>query len=126
MDVDDRIYAVLHGPLWFRFVFQPVMSLVLGFRDGRADRIAGRSPFVWGLFNEKLGRKERIVGALRQIALPLALACVMDAIVQILLFRDLRLRSMAIVATLLIALPYATARGLSNRLVGRIRQRRHA
>jgi hypothetical protein len=33
---------------------------------------------------------------------------------------------MVIVATLLIALPYATARGLSNRLVGRMRQRRHA
>jgi hypothetical protein len=126
MDVGDRVGDILNGPFKFRFVLQPLMAIVLGVRDGRADRLAGRPPFLWSLFTEKMGRKERMLGALRQIALPLALAFVLEAVVEVLLFRDVRLFSVVAVGAVLIALPYANVRGLANRATGVVRRRRHA
>ena len=35
------------GPFAFRFLLQPLMSLLMALRDGRRDAREGRSPYFW-------------------------------------------------------------------------------
>lgn len=123
MELQDWIGQALTGPLHLRFVVQPVIALVLGVRDGVRDEREGAAPFVLELFarREGLGRRLRI--ALRQIALPLALAVVLDSVVQRSLRGAIDVSSALWVGALLIALPYTCARGLTNRAM-HLRHRR--
>src|SRR5919202_294509 len=44
------LLARLSGPGEFRFVWQPLVAVLLGVRDGMNDAKAGRPPYIWGLF----------------------------------------------------------------------------
>src|SRR5882724_7350362 len=48
------------GPGRFRFVLQPVMAILLGWRDGRADARAGRPAYPYGLLVSGEKRKELV------------------------------------------------------------------
>jgi hypothetical protein len=41
-----HLLARLSGPGAFRFVLQPLVAVLLGIRDGRADAKAGRPPYL--------------------------------------------------------------------------------
>jgi hypothetical protein len=119
VDLGDKIDQMLRGPLHFRFVVQPLIALILGLRDGRNDERLGHPPYLFGLLTQPGGRRHRLRDGLKAVAMPLALAAVMDAIVQSLLFHHVRLWSLVMVATLLVTLPYIATRGFSNRLLRR-------
>jgi hypothetical protein len=67
------------------------IALFLGIRDGARDARGGSPPFL------------------------VALAILVDVISQVLIFRDIHPAAALLLGPMLIALPYATSRGLANR-----------
>jgi hypothetical protein len=113
------IEAMLSGPGRLRFLVQPLLAIALGIRDGRRDAAAGRPPYVSGVLFVHATRKEELMTGFQALAKPLALAVMLDAIVQYIIFRSVWLWHALLAGAILIALPYATARGLANRYVHR-------
>jgi hypothetical protein len=122
----DTIEAMLSGPGRLRFIVQPLLAIALGIRDGRRDAAAGRLPYVSGVLFVHAARKEELMTGLQALGKPLALAVMLDALVQYMIFRSVRLWHALLAGTILIALPYATARSLANRYVHRARAHRAA
>lgn len=115
--------AMLHGPGKLRFIIQPIIAILLGLRDGRADALAGKMPFLLSLVRSK-ARETIAREALKQIAIPLCLAVIMDCIFQYVILRSVLFRSAVAVGAVVIALPYSICRALTNRVVTRSRARR--
>jgi hypothetical protein len=116
-------FANLQGaPGGFRFIIQPLIAIVLGIRDGHQDAMAGRPPYVLDILKGKESRKVRLAELRRQIGIPFAVAVVLDSILQYLVMRAWFLQTAIVMGTLLIAIPYVVARGLSNRFFMRGRR----
>ena len=110
--------AMLGGPGGLRFVVQPVIAIALGIRDGRRDAAAGRVPYVFGVLFVPTARREELMTGLRTLAKPLAVAIALDALLQYVIVRSVRFWHALLAGTILIAIPYSVARGLTNRYVG--------
>lgn len=108
---------MLTGPGRFRFIVQPIVAILLGIRDGRRDAMAGRPAYLISVFFTRGGRREALKSGARSFIKPFVVSVVLDMVVQFFLFRDVRIWSAFVVGTLLIALPYSLARGLTNRFV---------
>ncbi len=104
------------GPMWFRFIMQPTVAIVLGIRDGRKDARAGRAPFVWDLIVRPEGRKRQLKRALRSLIKPLIVAIVMDGVVQYLMLQAVYPAATVFVGVMILGVPYSLARGLTNRI----------
>lgn len=115
----ETLEAMLGGPGRMRFVLQPLVAIILGVRDGRADAAAGRPPYVVAVLFADEGRREGLVSALRTLTKPLLVAVVLDAVLQYVIFSSIRLWQALAVGATLIALPYVLARGITNRYVQR-------
>jgi hypothetical protein len=104
------------GPMKFRFILQPVMATVAAVRDGRADALAGRAPYlmtVLGNQAERIGRLREGVNATARIIL---LGLVMDLIYQVLVLGTFYPNEAVIMALLLAFVPYLIIRGLTLRV----------
>lgn len=113
----DTLGAMLGGPGRLRFLVQPLIAVALGIRDGRRDAAAGRPPYALGVLFAHAARREEVMSGLRTLAKPLVVAVLLDAILQYIMFQSVRLWHALLAGTILIALPYAAARGLTNRYV---------
>ena len=107
---------MLRGPGRLRFIVQPIVAIALGIRDGRLDAAAGRPAYFISLLTGRTPRRQQLIAALRILWRPLAVAIVLDLILQYIIFRSVHLWHGIIVGAILIALPYVMARGLSNRV----------
>jgi hypothetical protein len=114
------ILARLSGPGRLRFIIQPSMAILLGARDGAKDARAGARPF----FAAHRGHRRQLLrdtfASIRDL---IAIAILLDMISQLLIFRGVRVGAALVVGPVLIALPYALSRALSNRIT-RWRNRR--
>lgn len=117
MALQGRLARMLSGPGRFRFIVQPIVAILLGVRDGRLDAKAGRPAFLISVFFTRDGRLEALKSGVKSFVKPFVVSVILDIVVQFFLFRDVRIWSALVVGTLLIALPYSLARGLTNRLV---------
>jgi hypothetical protein len=115
--LQDRLARMLTGPGRFRFVVQPIVAILLGIRDGRLDAKAGRPAYLISVFFTRGERREALKSGAKSFIKPFIVSVVLDIVVQFILFRDVRIWSALVVGTLLIALPYSLARGLTNRIV---------
>lgn len=115
---------MLGGPGRFRFIIQPIVAILLGIRDGRLDAKAGRPAYLISVFFVREGRREALESGIKTFAKPFVISVIIDIIVQFYLFHNVRFWSALVVGTLLIALPYSIARGLTNRIVQRKSRRR--
>ncbi len=104
----------LTGPGRLRFLLQPVVALLLGVRDGRADLRAGREPYIWALVTGRGSRRELLRSALASISNVVLAAILCDAIAQWLLFRVVSPGAALVIGPVLICAPYALARALAN------------
>ena len=102
----------------FRFVPQPLVAIALGMRDGRLDVKAGAPPFVLDVLFASEHRREDLASALKSLGKPVLLGTVLDAIAQYQIFRHVRPTAAVLVGAGVIAVPYALARGLTNRFSG--------
>ena len=119
----ETLGAMLGGPGRLRFLVQPLIAIALGIRDGRLDAAAGRPPYVFGIVFVHAARTDDVMTGLRTLAKPLVIAVLLDALLQYLMFRSIRLWHALLAGAILIALPYAAARGLTNRYLRRRRLR---
>ena len=120
--INELITRILLGPFHFRFIVQPIMAMLLGVRDGLTDAKAGSPPFIYGLYSCRKNLRPFIGGAIRRLQMPVLFATVLDAIVQYVMFGYIRPLTALLVGSMLMALPYSIARGISNR----VRSRRQA
>src|SRR5437588_6834464 len=110
------ILARLSGPGRLRFIFQPVVAIILGTRSGMKDSIAGLPPFLWGMLFHKQHRRELFRSTLASVRNLVAIAILLDLISQLLIFHEVRPGAALVVGPVLIGVPYGISRALSNRV----------
>lgn len=117
--IGEGLEARLTGPGKGRFVLQPLVAIALGIRDGIADAKQGKPPyFIRVLFTSE--RKLFVLKtSLKSIVTPLTIGIVLDMILQWVIFQGVFLLPAVMAGLILVALPYAIARGLSNRVARR-------
>jgi hypothetical protein len=116
--VDDML-ARLHGPGRLRFILQPAVAIVLGARDGVKDARAGNPPFLWGLVFQPADRPGLLRSALVSVRDLVAVAILLDVASQLLIFRRVNPFAALILGPVLIGMPYASSRALTNRITRR-------
>ena len=107
------------GPGMLRFLIQPLVAILLGVRDGRHDAQAGRPPYLWAVLSYRGHRRETVHQGAVAIAKPFVLALATDAVLSYLTLGAVYPGETLVVACLVVALPYALARGATNRLLRR-------
>jgi len=122
----DTITRSLSGRGQFRLILQPAMAVILGVRLGIHDARHGEPPFVLRLLTTPMQRWKLLKRSVREAALPLVVALVMDSLLQYWASRYVRPLAAVLVGGLLVWLPFITARALSNRVWTRGRPRRTA
>jgi len=113
--------ARLTGAGRLRFVFQPTMAILLGLRGGLADGRAGRPPYLMGLLFDPLHRREYVRTGLRNIRDLVAIGIILDVVAQFLIFRQVHPGAALVIGPLLITMPYALARAVTNRVTRMIK-----
>jgi hypothetical protein len=116
--------ARLHGPMSMRFLLQPAVAIALGIRDGIKDAKAGTPPFIYDLIFTPKDRQRQLKSAFKTLLKPIIVAIVLDVVVQFLMFGFVWPGAAILVGVFLMGLPYALARGISNRIMTRVQQRR--
>ncbi len=111
----EDILARLSGPGRLRFLVQPTVATVLGCRDGIKDARSERAPFLWTLTFHTEHRREALRSAISALRDLVAMAILLDILSQFLIFREIHPGAALLVGPVLIALPYAVSRALTNR-----------
>jgi hypothetical protein len=106
----------LTGPMTFRLILQPTMSMFYAIRDGLKDASAGRPPYLWTLLTRPGERMRLMKEGWHAVLRIILLGVGIDAIYQIIEFRHIYLGELAIVVACLAFLPYVLLRGPTNRL----------
>ena len=112
----------LTGPGRLRFVLQPLVAIVLGWRAGMSDARARQPPYLYGLIMGGVNRRELLRSGLASIRNLIAVGIVLDAVAQLLIYGQVHPGAALVIGPVLICLPYAASRALTNR-VARLTQR---
>jgi hypothetical protein len=123
--VDDMV-ARLHGPGRLRFILQPSFAIVLGARDGVKDARAGNPPFLWDLLSHSTNRSRLVRSAIASVRDLVAVAILLDCVAQLLILRMVNPFAALLLGPMLIGLPYASLRALTNRIARWRREAIHA
>ncbi len=122
----EGVMARLSGPGRARFIVQPLVAIALGIRDGIADAKQNKPPYMIRLLFKSERKMFVLKTGLKSISKPLAAGIILDMILQWVIYQAVRLYPALIAGALLIALPYAIARGWSNRIVQPLLRRKEA
>jgi hypothetical protein len=109
----------LTGPGRLRFIVQPLVATLLGMRAGRADARARRPPYLVAVLAHPVHRRDVLGESVRDLANIVMLGILLDAVSQWFIIGVVHPGAALLVGPVLIALPYAFARGLGNRLAAR-------
>jgi hypothetical protein len=104
------------GPGRLRFIFQPVLAILLGVRGGLADARAGNPPFLSGLLFNSGRRRALLRSGAAAISTLLAMGIILDVVFQLVLYHAVHPGAALVVGPILICLPYGLSRALTNRL----------
>ena len=116
-DFVEDIPRRLTGPGRFRFVFQPLMAILLGIRSGRDDARTEQPPFLSAVLLHPLRRRDLLKSAFQTIVNVVLTGILLDSLFQWILLGTSYPGAAVVVGPVLIALPYAIARALTNRIV---------
>ena len=122
-NVLDKIVARLTGAMSFRFILQPGIAVFLGIRDGLMDAKAGTPPFIADLIFNPKDRDRKLKSAFHRLLTPIIVATVLDTIAQHLIFGHINPLGAVIVGAFVMGIPYALARGVTNRIASGLRSR---
>jgi hypothetical protein len=106
----------LTGPGRLRFVFQPFVAILLGVRAGRGDARALRPPYILAVIAHSQHRRQVLAETARELANIALVGILLDAVSQWLILGVAHPGAALVVGPVLIGLPYAFARAISNRL----------
>ena len=112
----------LTGPGRFRFVVQPLVAILLGVRAGASDARAGRLPYLLAMAAHPLHRREMFAETARDLANIVMVGILLDVVAQWLILGVAHPFAALVVGPVLIAFPYALARGFTNRAVRRAKR----
>jgi hypothetical protein len=115
--VAEGVIARVAGPMGLRFVFQPLVGVLLGVRDGMIDAKAGEPPFIFDLIVNRENRKAKLANIIKSLSKTIIIAIVLDVIVQYLIFDQVRVTSAIMVAVMILIVPYSLARAITNRVL---------
>jgi hypothetical protein len=105
--------------MWFRFLMQPLMAMIIAIRAGIKDARENRPAFLVEVIRNRKDRKALIHSAWKQLSRLLIVAFVLDCIYQYLVLKTFYLSQALLVAVLLCVLPYILLRGPVLRLLRR-------
>jgi len=105
------------GPGRFRFILQPSIAILIGLRGGLADARAGRPAYLYGLLLGGENRRDLVRSGWAAVRDRVAMGIVLDAVAQLLIYRQVHPVPALLIGPLLIGLPYSIARALTNRVV---------
>jgi hypothetical protein len=114
----------LLGPGRFRFLLQPAMAVALGVVAGRADARARRPPYLYALLLGSEDRDQLVRSGFRDVVNLLLMGILVDSACQWLILGASYPGAALVVGPVLIALPYAAARALANRVTTAFEGRR--
>lgn len=106
----------LAGPGRFRFVLQPAIAAGLGVGAGRSDARVGKPPYLWALLFAGQARGDLLRTSVERIANLLLMGVLLDSVCQWLILGVSYPGAALVVGPVLIAVPYAVARALTNRI----------
>ena len=106
------------GPLHFRLVMQPIVSIILAVRAGLRDAREGRPAFLWTILTDKSSRQEFLRSGWKDISKIFLIAMVLDTIYQAIALHRFSLIQALIVAIVVAVIPYALVRGPARRIAG--------
>lgn len=112
----DELPQRLTGPGRLRFLVQPLVAMVLGWRGGLADARAGRPPYLFGMLVGAADRRVLLRSGLAAIRDLLAAGIVLDAVAQFLIYRQVHPGAALVIGPVLIGLPYGISRALTCRV----------
>ena len=104
------------GPVWFRFILQPVMAAIAATVDGVKDARAGRSPYLWTMLHHPHKRTPHLREGLTATARLILIGMVMDVVYQYLVLDTFHPGEAVIVPLVLAFIPYVLVRGPITRL----------
>jgi hypothetical protein len=104
------------GPFHLRFILQPIMAAIFAIRAGLKDAKAHRPAYLWTIFSQPAERRILIEDGWKDIGRVFAVAFVVDAIYQFIVFRWFYPVQSLIVAFALSIVPYAVIRGPVTRI----------
>jgi hypothetical protein len=113
----EGITARVAGPMSLRFVFQPLVGLMLGVRDGLRDAKAGEPPFIFDLIINRENRRTKLASLFTSLSKTIIIAIVLDLISQYLIFGQVRISGAIVVAVIILIVPYSLARAITNKVV---------
>jgi hypothetical protein len=120
----DELPQRFTGPGRLRFLLQPLIAVLLGCRSGLGDARAGRPPYLLSLILGKGSRKKILQSGLATVRDLIAMGIVLDAVAQLLIYGELHPGAALLIGPILICVPYALARALSNRAFGLMQRNR--
>ena len=106
----------LSGSGRLRFILQPLLAILLGVRGGLADAKAGNPLFLFGLLFVGGQRRGLLRSAVEAIGMMLAIGIILDIVFQLVLYWEVHPGAALLIALILICIPYALSRALTNRL----------
>ena len=111
----EGIAETLTGRGQMRLVLQPTMAIIIGLRMGISDAKHGETPFIWRLvFSDD--RRGLAKESFRKVLIPFCIAVVLDGVLQYLALGYVRPLAAVIVGLMLIFVPFAVSRALTNRI----------
>lgn len=109
------------GPGRRRFIVQPLVAILLGVRCGLADAKSGQSPYIATLLFHGHKRKKLLRSGIAAIGHVVAIGILLDAVAQLLIYKQVHPGAALVIGPLLVCVPYAMARGLTLRLARRLK-----
>lgn len=109
------------GPLKFRFVLQPSVSVVLAIRSGLQDWRERKPPFFWEFVEDPASRRELEREGWKSVGKLFILAVVLDCIYQVIELHWIYPVDALLVAFFLAMIPYWIVRGPVNRIATAIK-----
>ena len=111
------------GPGRLRFILQPLIAVLLGMFGGLKDAEKGEPPYFFALFFHTEKRRELLLSGIAAIGDMVAVGILLDAAVQLLIYRQIHPGPALVIGPFLISLPYAASRGLSGRVARWLKQK---
>jgi hypothetical protein len=113
----EQLTGRLSGPMWFRFLLQPLMATLIAVRAGLRDARENRPAFLQEVIRNPGERKHLILSAWKQLSGLLIVAFLVDCIYQLLILKTFYLLQALVVAFSLGVVPYVLLRGPVRRLL---------
>lgn len=106
----------IDGPMKFRLILQPLMSLIFAYKAGMRAAKAKDKPFVKGIIQDKDRRKEFTSEIWKDVGKLFILALILDIVFQIIVLNTVHPIGAIVTAVFLAIIPYLIFRGIITRL----------